>query len=165
MTFSTEKPSRRAALGAIVSVPALALPTVAMAASDDSEILAIAAEIRVLDDRALAVQAERIDPFEEEFVELAKTDWKAACAFGDASGREAAVMEREGIDLKASRLFEQMLALPASTQAGRAAKVRTLLANIRDWRGPGADLDWEIDMMRKLLGEYAGMSEEELANV
>jgi hypothetical protein len=34
-----------------------------------------------------------------------------------------------------------------------------------DWRGPSSDLDWEIGAARKLFGEFAGMSEEELANV
>jgi hypothetical protein len=60
-----------------------------------------------------------------------------------------------------------MMALPAHTQAGRAAKVRTLLlyAAGDDWRGPSRDLDWEIGAARRLLGEFAGMSEEELANV
>jgi hypothetical protein len=60
-----------------------------------------------------------------------------------------------------------VVALPTSTQAGRAAKVRTLLAHFThaDWRGPAEDLDWDKDMMRKVLGDLAGISEEELANV
>jgi hypothetical protein len=31
------------------------------------------------------------------------------------------------------------------------------------WRGRANDLDWHRDMARALLGEFAGMSEEELA--
>ena len=54
-----------------------------------------------------------------------------------------------------------------TTQPGRAAKVRALIIHVlrTEWRGPGRDLDWEIEMPRKLLGEFAGMTEEELANV
>ena len=59
------------------------------------------------------------------------------------------------------------MATPALTQAGRAAKVRVLLADILgdQWRGAADDLDWDIAQARVLLGEFAGMSAEELANV
>jgi hypothetical protein len=30
------------------------------------------------------------------------------------------------------------------------------------WRGPGKELDWDKDMARALLGEFAGMCAEEL---
>jgi hypothetical protein len=53
------------------------------------------------------------------------------------------------------------------TQAGRAAKVRTLIVHAmgKNWRGPGDDLNWDNAMARGLLREFAGMSEEELAAV
>jgi hypothetical protein len=35
-----------------------------------------------------------------------------------------------------------------------------------EWRGPADDLDdWQKEQTRALLGEFAGMSEEELAAV
>ena len=41
---------------------------------------------------------------------------------------------------------------------------RTANARVPDeWRGPKSNLDWEIEQARALLGEFAGMSEEELA--
>ena len=51
-----------------------------------------------------------------------------------------------------------------ATQAGKIAKVRTLLTFVHndEWRGPTADLDWEKGQTRALLGEFAGMSEDEL---
>ena len=60
-----------------------------------------------------------------------------------------------------------MIATPAFTQAGRAAKVRVLLVDILGdkWRGPDSELDWDIAHARTVLGEFAGMSAEEIANV
>jgi hypothetical protein len=56
MTISTETPSRRAALGALASVPALALPAVAVAAEPaqthlDEPLFALIAAARDLDAR------------------------------------------------------------------------------------------------------------------
>ena len=58
-----------------------------------------------------------------------------------------------------------MTTIPAATPAGKAAKVRALLAHVchSEWRGPKDDLDWAIGQTRALLGEFAGMNEEELA--
>ncbi len=45
--------------------------------------------------------------------------------------------------------------------------MRVLLSDIlRDgWRGPEADLDWDIAQARAVLGEFAGLSGEEIADV
>jgi hypothetical protein len=60
-----------------------------------------------------------------------------------------------------------MMAIPATTQTGRAAKVRALLLHVmgNEWRGKACDLDWEKEQSRALLAEFAGMSAEEVANV
>jgi hypothetical protein len=52
-------------------------------------------------------------------------------------------------------------------QAGRAAKVRALLVHVMrsEWLGADGDLDWDKRQARALLGEFAGMSAEELADV
>ena len=109
--------------------------------------------------------ATRVEPFDDEWHDLVLSDYAAASVFSDESGRESAVAECEHLINRGGQLFARMIALPAQTQAGRAAKVRTFLAFVAndDWRGPSRNLDWEIDAARKLLGEFAGMSEEELA--
>lgn len=64
----------------------------------------------------------------------------------------------------ASRGFEATI---PRCQAGKAAKVRALIVHIcpTNWRGPGRDLDWDISEPRRLLSEFAGMTEEELAAI
>jgi hypothetical protein len=184
-----ETTNRRAVLGAILAggaVAATALPAIVANAAEgaDSEILVLEAKIWRLSDTAEEIKATRVDPFEDAWCGLYLSDLKAASRlrtgqerefwqhapsemFGRESGREKAVDECEDIHSQAGALLERMLALAALTQAGRAAKVRTLLRYVAgdDWRGPGNDLDWEIGVARKLLGEFAGMSEKELANV
>ena len=60
-----------------------------------------------------------------------------------------------------------MQALPALTLAGKAAKVRALLVHVMgvDWRGPVDEMDWGRDQARTLLGEFAGLSTDELAAI
>jgi hypothetical protein len=168
--------THRAALGFLARstarVLALAyLPAVAMAASptgDDADLLAMEAEIMRLRGLAKAICAEKVDPFEDEFIALMKGDGsEAAWAFARSYGRDAAIDEAETFHLPADGLCERLMATPALTQAGRAAKVRVLLADILgdQWRGAADDLDWDIAQARVLLGEFAGMSAEELANV
>jgi len=67
----------------------------------------------------------------------------AAFGFSRECGREAAIEEQAEVDARADRLFARMMANPATTQAGRAAKVRALLVHVmgEDWRGPGDPLD------------------------
>ena len=79
-----------------------------------------------------------------------EVDWKTAVDFSKASGPVAVIEEMDVILSQTGHLFDRMRALPAQTQAGRAAKVRTLLAYImgREWRGRGVDLDWDIDHAR-----------------
>jgi len=60
-----------------------------------------------------------------------------------------------------------MKAIRATTRAGKIAKMQTLLRFVHDdeWRGPADDLDWEKGETRALLGEFAGMTEDELAAI
>ena len=163
--------SRRAVLRSILAAGAVAAGTlpaiVAKAEGTDLELLALEAEIGRLGAMAKEIRTTRVEPFDDAWHALVLTDFTAARTFGRESGREKAVVEIQEVDGKGAQLFARMIALPAQTQAGRAAKVRTLLSYAAgdDWRGPSADLDWEIEAARKLLGEFAGMSEEELANV
>jgi hypothetical protein len=59
------------------------------------------------------------------------------------------------------------MSIPATTQAGRAAKVRALIVYVMrsEWRGPASELDWDKEMARALLGEFAGMSAAELEEI
>jgi hypothetical protein len=174
-------PTRRAALGALASASALALPAVAVAAvapPADAELIALAAEIERLCALGEEIYAKRVDPFQETFDSLIGEMIAAprgdqakhmdkAFAYSREVGRDAAIKERNDLDDESDRLWKQMMAIPAATQAGRAAKVRSLLmhACADEWRGPCADLDWDKDQARALLGQFAGMSEEELAAV
>jgi len=170
--------TRRDALGALAGASALALPAVAIAAvspaGDDSELIALAAEIQRLCAQGEEVYAKGIAPFNETvygFVHSTSGSPEAALdeafAYSHKVGREAAIKERADIDEQADRLWTRMMAIPASTQAGRAAKVRALLTHVcSEWRGPASDVDnWQIEQVRALLGEFAGMSEEELAAI
>jgi hypothetical protein len=169
--------TRRAALGALAGVSALALPAVAIAASptgDDAELISLAAEIQRLRAQVKEISAKGIEPFNETFYRLVqdtpgpwRVGFEEACAYSHKVGREAAIEEQQIVDDQGGLLWEQMLATPAATRAGKAAKVRALITLVHtdEWRGPTSDLDWAIRETRSLLGDLAGMSEEELAAI
>ena len=64
-------------------------------------------------------------------------------------------------------MFERLMSIPAATQAGRAAKVRALLVRVMPaWLGTAEELDnWFAVQVRALLGEFAGLTTEELESV
>jgi hypothetical protein len=131
-----ETTNRRAILRGILAgsvAAATALPATGANAAEgaDSEILALEAEIRRLGDAAEEIYATRVWPFDDVFFDLAGVDLEAAFAFSRDSEREGAIKEGAAIHDRAGKLFDRMLALPAHTQAGRAAKVRTFLAACR----------------------------------
>ena len=140
--------------------------------------------MRLTEQRESIAEA-RIKPYEEEFYRLLKTPYtendrwiervlgpsatkegyKAAQAFSEAVGRDAAMEEAEALFLKADPLIAALIGTPAKTTAGRAAKVRVLLTCVyakEEWRGPASELNWEIELTRQVLGEFAGLSEPEL---
>jgi hypothetical protein len=162
--------NRRGALGFLARstarVSALAcLPAAAMAASptgDDAELLAMEAEIMRFRGLAKAICAEKVEPFEDEFhTHMRVSGYDAAWAFARSYGRDDAIDEAETFHLLVDGLCERLMATPALTQAGRAAKVRVLLADILGdkWRGPDSELDWDIAQARTV------MSAEELDHV
>ncbi|AMJ63260.1 hypothetical protein [Bosea sp. PAMC 26642] len=59
-----------------------------------------------------------------------------------------------------SALVEMSLALPAETDADRAAQVRILLNHVMpaSWLGDDEDLDWHNAMARRLLLKFAGLN-------
>jgi hypothetical protein len=164
-------PDRRAALGALAAGALLAVPRFAKSASADSEILALSAEIVRRSAEAEAFQEAHINIHEERFQAIGedrsidpKARWEAACAFSRDSGRRAAILELFEFEQVTDKLFDRLMAVPATTQQGRAAKVRALLCHVlmREWRGPASDLEWQNDKTRALLGEFAGLTGDEL---
>jgi hypothetical protein len=183
-----EKTDRRAVLrsilagaaGAIASAPAVA--SAVIPENTDAELIALADEIRRIGALRDEIQATRIDPYEEKFSELiqdaaraARSDpgrWEELSApawdYSRETGRTAAGEELEAVDDEGDRVWRRMVAIPAATQVGRAAKVRALLTNVcsaSNWHGDAKDLDWDIEQTRALLGEFAGLGEDELAAI
>jgi hypothetical protein len=173
------QPSRRLflAAGTAAAVCASLRPAAAATVGDD-EIIALSAEIRLLDAISADIAEKRIEPFQAQFEEMLnglsatsrfhrKERVERAFAFSRDCGRDAAIRDQVATEGQADVLFERMTSIPAATHAGRAAKVRALLVHVMrsGWRGPGDSLDWEKAQARALLGEFAGMSAEELADV
>ena len=137
-------------------------------------LLALSAEVLRMSAMASELDAARIKPFDEKFELLIHDDprewevrWADAAAWNRKTGRGAAIEELADTDKEIDQVFRRMMAIPATTQPGRAAKVRALLVHVMrdDWRGPAGPLDWEKEQARALLGEFAGLSAEELAAV
>jgi hypothetical protein len=174
-------PSRRAALRLFAFAPALAImPAVAMAKSSvggDREILALSAEIQRIAAAADDISVQRALPFQEKFEDILRgpdpldhSTWDersaAASAYSRETGHEDACYEADQLDGQAGDLFQEMMAIPATTQAGRAAKVRAFIVHTgRSWRGDSDNLGYDHDMARTLLGDFAGMSAVELAAI
>ena len=171
--------TRRATLTALASAPALALPAVAIAAvspgGHDAELTALAAEIQRLHAQGEEVYAKGVEPFNETFYGLVhstsgspRATLDEAFAYSREVGREAAIKEREDIDSQADRLWTRMMAIPAA-DAGRQGREspRTAYPRVRRrWRARRQRSDdWEIEQARALLGQFAGMTEEELAAI
>jgi hypothetical protein len=167
--------NRRAVLGALASVSGLSIPFVIAPSNDpDAELLAVSAEVLRMSAMTSEFEAAHIEPFNEKFEYLIHDDprewdvrWAEAAAWGRKTGRDAAINKLGDMEREIDLVFRRMIGIPATTQAGRAAKVRIFLVHVgrSNWRGPGGPLDWDHEMARTLLGEFAGMSAEEIANV
>ena len=175
-----EGQSRRRLLFGLAAIPALTLPSaVAMATEgDDAEIIRLSEEVIRLAEIADTIGNDRIDPHYDRFELHVKRMYLKSYGLTDAkeqetidfereTGRDAAIQEQWAVDRQADAALERMMDIPCATPAGRAAKVRALLVHVlrTGWRGPAIDLDYDKKIARRLLGEFAGMPEEELANV
>jgi hypothetical protein len=162
---------RRAALGSIAAAGALfAVPGAAYASGEpDAEIATLSAEIVRWSAEAGRYQRECVDPHHDKFVDLLHDPAQSeqARAFSVESGHQAAVETVNAFEDVTTGMFKRQITIPATTQAGRAAKVRALLTHVmRDgWRGPPKELDWDVEMARALLGEFAGLTPAELATI
>jgi hypothetical protein len=172
-------PTRRCFFAIVGKAAAVGAATTSLAgaalaaSSDDAAVLTLRNEIIRLRDRADEIIETQARPYDDEWHNLLdEKGWDAACEFGSRCGRENAIEESNNLLERADELFKQMLLIPAQTQAGRAAKVTALLYHVMPnmegspfWRGPSKDLDWDVEMCRSLLAQFAGMSEEELPDV
>ena len=153
-----------------------------MANGPDAKIIAVAAEIAALDrryemlmrlvrphDEAREALRCKLDmfppsPTPEYWAERAKVD-----AFDAEHGLDILHERAEALTAEICDLQTKMFALSAETERGRRIKVATALrlAHCRHdpWLGPTDELGFGEAIIRGLLGEFAGMSEEELANV
>jgi hypothetical protein len=152
------------------------LPVAALAAphGDDAEILALSAEVLhrcgVADDLN-----ERIEPIDAQLwiqeglnKDLTVDEiWERTKAWSYATGREDAIEKLRNFEEETDGIYYRMMAIPATTQSGRAAKVRALLTHVmgNKWRGQDRELEWDVSQARTLFAEFAGMTAEDIANV
>lgn len=151
---------RRASLGSV--------------AAADTEIISLSAEIVRRAAEVKTVQQTEIDPYHDRYLDIicdlslsAPIRSKKARAYSEETGHALAIEYSTEFDAVTDKLFRRLMAIPARTQAGRAAKVRALLIHVMrdDWRGSAHDLDWDKEKARALLGEFAGLSAAELEAV
>jgi hypothetical protein len=176
-------PSRRGLLALLAASPmvgAAALP--ALASNEDAEILALEAQILATDAKHAAIMKLiqphdearealrcKLDGFRGGFSPEYKRARARVNAFDVEHGLDVLHKRTEELTREICDFQDSIFALAAATEAGRRAKVRVALklAHCRRdlWRGSADDLDYSTHVIRGLLGEFAGMTEEELANV
>ena len=176
--------SRRALLGALAAAPligAAAAPALADLPDADRQILAIDAKIAALDEKYEAVMA-ATRPFEDAREELrCKLDgipWPSSGyrrvrarldAFDRRHGLDVLYKQSERLTSEICDLRDEMFVLVATSPETRRAKVRMALrmahCRLDRWRGPAEEIDPSHGIMRRLLGEYAGLTEAELAAI
>jgi len=175
--------SRRSLLVGLAAAPLIgaAAPALADLPDADRQILAINAKIAALDEKYEAVMA-ATRPFEDAREELrCKLDgipWPssgyrraraAVDAFDRRHGLDVLYKQSERLTSEICDLRDEMFALVATSPEARRAKVRMALrmahCRLDRWRGPAEEIDHSHEMIRRLLGEYAGFTEAELAAI
>jgi hypothetical protein len=175
--------SRRSLLVGLAAAPLIGAvaPALADLPDADREILAIDAKIAALDEKYEAVMA-ATRPFEDAREELrCKLDGvprtssvyrrarAAVDAFDRQHGLDVLYKQSEGLTSEICDLRDEMFALVATSPEARRAKVRMALrmahCRLDRWRGPAEEIDHSHEIMRHLLGEYAGFTEAELAAI
>ena len=175
--------SRRSLLVGLAAAPLIgaAAPALADLPDADRQILAINAKIAALDEKYEAVMA-ATRPFEDAREELrCKLDgfpWPSSGyrrararldAFDRQHGLDVLHLQSEELTSEICDLRDEMFALVATSPETRRAKVRMALrmahCRLDRWRGPAEEIDHSHEMIRRLLGEYAGFTEAELAAI
>ena len=145
------------------------------APSPDAELVALARDIGELDEAADEILLTRVEPHDEAFENaldaggghVTPSSYERALRISIERGRSTAIEECNSLLRGADLLFARMRGIGARTKEGRKAKVRALLTCVlgADWRGPTRGMDYEKEVTRELLGELAGMSASELAQI
>ena len=155
MTISTEAPSRRAALGAIIAAGAL-LPTPLSAAgyAEDGEIFGLRAEHeRLMTARPPLDRA--IDELYPSFYDFCRKEGTAAAFAGRDETRDywEANSKLEEIGIRTGEIAERMIALRPKTLADLAAVAATLKEwTLKHyWDRPDIDMDWDIAMITQFV--------------
>ena len=175
--------SRRSLLVGLAAAPLIgaAAPALADLPDADRQILAIDAKIAALDEKYEVVMA-ATRPFEDAREELrCKLDgipWPssgyrraraAVDAFDRQHGLDVLYKQSEELTSEICDLRDEMFVLVATSPETRRAKVRMALrmahCRLDRWRGPAEEIDPSHGIMRRLLGEYAGFTEAELAAI
>jgi hypothetical protein len=180
VNFHARRSHPRAVCSSRLAPPLRVFTTVKSAAAgalDNSEtqLLALEKEIMRLTIAARIILADKANPHDDEFYQILDGDGSvlgrkercdAAFEFSHRCGRDAAITAAGALEEQAAPIFERLMSIRTTTQASRAAKVRTLMIFVLpdDWHAPKLD-DWSNEQVRNLLAEFAGMSAEEIANV
>ena len=173
--------SRRSLLVGLAAAPLIgaAAPALADLPDADRQILAINAKIAALDEKYEAVMA-ATRPFEdareEQRCKLDGFPWPSSGyrrararldAFDRQHGLDVLHLQSEELTSEICDLRDEMFVLVATSPEARRAKVRMALrtahCRLDRWRGPAEEIDHSHEIMRRLLGEYAGLTEAELA--
>lgn len=161
--------------GAAIASQSTALPALAQE-NPDAEIIRLSDRILELRDQADVIDEESIWPFEPRCVEIAEAGryttgraehqaiWDEICKHRRDTGMEAAAEEQGVLFDEADVLIKKLWSIPAKTEEGRQAKVWALFRHVMpaDWFESDRDAEWEIQMARKLLLEFAGMDVSDL---
>ncbi|WP_063682810.1 hypothetical protein [Bradyrhizobium stylosanthis] len=174
----THTTSRRSFLAgaAVAALAVTPVAAVAAATADDAELLGLRDQIFEAWEASLAHDDETA-----LLPELRETEYNRLLAQERSSGRYISSYERheavyampevQRLDQlvalaeehfeRMAELVEQMWGIPATTEAGRSAKVQVLLSCIMDWRQPDEEMDWSALMARRLLVDLVGGAEAE----
>jgi hypothetical protein len=168
--------NRRSFLSASAGLAAIAAPAgFASAGNPDAEIINLSDQIVELNDRADVYYDEHCAAFEQWCQEMryrARLADEAGRELivreierrGQETGAEIAVDEHDKLIDAADPLIKKLWLIPAKTIEGKQAKVRALFRHVlcKDWLASDHDAEWDIEMTRKLLFEFAGMDGGEL---
>jgi hypothetical protein len=142
------------------------------AVGPDERILCMAFEAEQLAIQAEHIRHTRYAPADKAYEALTMALDARGVAFDSAGwndamklfegehGRVAANEEIGDLYCRSTLMIEELIATPAKTQAGRAAKVRAWLKRMadHDWLESLADGDHEQVLLLEMLSEYSGVS-------
>jgi hypothetical protein len=90
--------------------------------------------------------------------------WENVGKYATETGLEQGIEEISALMEQADSFIRTLWPIQAKTKEGRQAKVRALFHHVLpgNWLASDKDADWEIEMARKLLFEFAEMDGTDL---